>query len=305
MKIKKALVIGGGGLVGFGLVRAMRKELGAENVIVGDRIKLKDKNSVILDILKTASLEETISAVKPDIIIHLAAATNVNRCDQEPEWAETLNIEGTGNVIQTAGQIPVIYFSTDFVFSGTEDGLKNENDTPDPVSVYGKTKYQGEQVLINSTNPGGVIRISFPWYRFEEHPQGIDSRDTLYWIRQTLLKGEDVQAYTNVTAGWTAMGYLEKQFLSLVRKMLTRNIKILHLTGKKTATVYEVAKAIRENLIQQGNEEKNLGQVKKGFCEPETGKIASRPEKGGLNITLAESLGWNQPGVLQMIKNNP
>lgn len=303
MKIKKVLVIGGGGLVGFGLVRAMRKELGAENVVVGDRVKLKDQNSVILDILNPVSLKKNISTIKPDLIVHLAAATNVNRCEQEPEWAEKLNVEGTKHVIQTAEQIPVIYLSTDFVFSGIEENLKKENDTPDPTSVYGQTKYQGEQVLINSTNPGGVIRISFPWYRFEEHPQGIDSRDTLYWIRQTLIKGEDVPAYTNVTAGWTAMSHLEKQFLSLVRKMLTKNIKILHLTGKETATVYEVARAIRESLIRQGNKEENLGQVKKGFCKPETGKIAPRPEKGGLDTSLAESLGWNQPGVLEMIKN--
>lgn len=299
----KVLLIGGTGTVGFGLGQGLRKCLGEESVAIGGRQATEgNPQSLRLDALDKESLKRAIERATPGLIVHLAAETNVNRCEQEPEWARRLNVEGAKNVIEAAGSIPVIYFSTDFVFSGETSELKRETDQPDPISIYGQTKYEGELALLESGNPGGIIRISFPWYPVSDHLVSARITDSLWWMRNTLLKGEDVPAFTNVSASWTSMARLEQDFWRIVGVMQGNGIKILHLAGETPATPYQVAMAVRARLIKAGESQERLGRVIGVEFKAESGKTAPRPEKGGLNSSLARSLGWNQPGILEMIE---
>jgi len=97
---------------------------------------------------------EAIDA-RPDLILHAAAWTDVDRAESEPERARRVNVEGARNVVALGA--PVVYFSTDYVFDGTKGEPYVESDEPNPLSVYGRTKLEGEREI----RDGWVVRSSW------------------------------------------------------------------------------------------------------------------------------------------------
>jgi dTDP-4-dehydrorhamnose reductase len=92
---------------------------------------------------------------QPELVLHAAAWTNVDGAESEPEEARRVNVEGTRNVVALGA--PVVYFSTDYVFDGTKGSPYVESDEPNPLSVYGQTKLEGEREIRN----GWIVRSSW------------------------------------------------------------------------------------------------------------------------------------------------
>ena len=95
-------------------------------------------------------------------VIHLAAMTHVDACEVDSDRAWAVNAEGTRNVAEAARErnIPMVYLSTDYVFDGTKRGEYVEDDAPNPISVYGRTKLEGE-AHVRSVPSGAVVRTSW------------------------------------------------------------------------------------------------------------------------------------------------
>ena len=98
------------------------------------------------DLLKPDA-DAQILAAKPDVIIHAAAYTNVDKAEQEADVAMAVNADGTERIAKAAEQVGarLIYLSTDYVFDGTKGGPYIENDATNPLSVYGRSKRAGEE----------------------------------------------------------------------------------------------------------------------------------------------------------------
>ncbi len=96
-----------------------------------------------------------VAAARPDVVVHPAAFTAVDRCETEPDTAFAVNVLGTRHVAEAARRsgARVLYVSTDYVFDGTKDTPYLEWDTPNPMSVYGRSKLAGEHEL----DPGSTI----------------------------------------------------------------------------------------------------------------------------------------------------
>ncbi len=96
-----------------------------------------------------------VAAARPDAVVHPAAFTAVDRCESEPDTAFAVNVLGTRHVAEAARRVgaPVLYVSTDYVFDGTKTTPYQEWDTPNPASVYGRSKLAGEREL----DPGSTI----------------------------------------------------------------------------------------------------------------------------------------------------
>jgi dTDP-4-dehydrorhamnose reductase len=105
---------------------------------------------------------EQVGAVveESDIIVNCAAFTNVDGAESAREAAYAINAEAVGQLGRLAKRcgVYVMHISTDFVFDGSKEGAYDENDEPRPLSVYGTTKYQGEQLLAESGCRGCIIR---------------------------------------------------------------------------------------------------------------------------------------------------
>ena len=95
-------------------------------------------------------------------VIHLAAMTHVDACEVDSDRAWAVNAEGTRHVAEAAQErnIPMVYLSTDYVFDGTKRGEYEEDDGPNPLSVYGRTKLEGE-AHVRSVPGGAVVRTSW------------------------------------------------------------------------------------------------------------------------------------------------
>jgi dTDP-4-dehydrorhamnose reductase len=102
-----------------------------------------------LDVGDATAVKVAVAEAQPDVVLHLAAATDVDRCEQEPAWAERTNAVGTQHVVracETSG-IPLVYVSTGAVFPGTRAEPYTEADTPAPPNVYARSKHAGETIV--------------------------------------------------------------------------------------------------------------------------------------------------------------
>jgi dTDP-4-dehydrorhamnose reductase len=113
-----------------------------------------------LDVTDRAGVHEAVAGA--DVVVHLAAMTDVDRCEREPSLAEQVNGAGSRNVADAAraAGARVIGVSTDYVFDGTAAGEYSEADPPRPLSVYGRTKLAGELALLEAGD-NTVIRTSW------------------------------------------------------------------------------------------------------------------------------------------------
>ncbi len=111
-----------------------------------------------VDIRDSDAVQKAIDSFQPDAIIHAAALTNVEYCEDHEEEARDINVVGTENIVRAAGGTHITYLSTEYVFDG-EAGPYSEEDTPRPQSVYARTKYEGEQVVGERKN-SSIIRTT-------------------------------------------------------------------------------------------------------------------------------------------------
>jgi dTDP-4-dehydrorhamnose reductase len=115
------------------------------------------------DITDTTATSEAIRGVSPDMVVHLAAFTDVEACEDEKETAFQVNALGTMNVARAArdSDAHLVYLSTDYVFNGTKSEPYLEDDEPDPINYYGRTKLYGELYVRDLTARYLIVRTSW------------------------------------------------------------------------------------------------------------------------------------------------
>ena len=150
--MKKILQIGTTGQLGWELLRACAP--------LGEVVGLDYPE---VDLSDSSGLREVVRRVNPDIIINAAAYTNVDKAESEPSLARAINAVGPGVLAEEAKKIDavLVHYSTDYVFDGTKSTPYVETDTPNPLSVYGHTKLEGEQAIEASGCSCLVLRSSW------------------------------------------------------------------------------------------------------------------------------------------------
>ncbi|SJZ84513.1 dTDP-4-dehydrorhamnose reductase [Anaerorhabdus furcosa] len=115
------------------------------------------------DITNKDSIQDKANSIKPDIIIHCAAYTKVDQSELEKEKAYRINVEGTKNIVDICLllNIPLIFFSTDYVFDGSGNKPWKENDSTSPCNYYGYTKLLAEQIIQSELKKYFILRISW------------------------------------------------------------------------------------------------------------------------------------------------
>lgn len=145
------------------LVTGARGMLGRDLVPVLSERHLVDGVDVEDFDLTGQDAAKAIAARKPETVVHLAAMTNVDGCERDPERAMLVNGQGTRNVARACRElgIPMLYISTDFVFDGAKSSPYNEDDPVNPLGHYGRSKLAGEEAVKESLEKYYIVRISW------------------------------------------------------------------------------------------------------------------------------------------------
>jgi dTDP-4-dehydrorhamnose reductase len=152
MRARRLTVTGARGQLGRAIVGIC-----SENWLV-DRIA-----SAETDIRNWNQVRDRIAAFQPDLVIHAAAATDVDGCEAHPQFAYEINALGTRNVAQAAAQVDaeIVYVSTNYVFNGEKSDPYHEYDHTKPLSVYGASKLAGEREAMAATYRCHVVRTAW------------------------------------------------------------------------------------------------------------------------------------------------
>lgn len=220
----KVLITGAGGFLGQYFV----KEFQDHDVIplTHKDISIEDKSTI-----------EKIIELKPDLVIHPAAIRSPDICEKDPDLAWKVNALGTKHIAIACSilDIPLIYISTDYVFSGDKNSPYTEFDTPNPINVYGKTKLQGEFFVKEFCEKYFIIRTS---YVFGEY-----GNNALTQIYQSLKEGKEIYLSNYHFASCTYAGDLTKKVKEL---SFTKLYGTYHIVNKGTTTRYDFACKVAE-----------------------------------------------------------
>lgn len=222
------------GLVGSRLQELLSPQYEFENL---------DRTSGI-DITNQDQLSEAIKNSDSQVVIHLAAKTDVDGCEKDKTLKESgdawrINVEGTRNVAESCSKFgkKMIYVSTDFVFDGeiAEDEFYTEEDTPNPVNWYARTKYEGEKIVQGLQTPWIIVRLAYPYRaKFEKND----------FMRAILNRLEQKQPVAAITDHVFSPTFIDDAVSAVEKLMRSDSEGIFHVVGSQCLTPYDAANII-------------------------------------------------------------
>jgi dTDP-4-dehydrorhamnose reductase len=278
--VTKILVTGASGLLGSKLVDlALMKGYDVYSAY-NDHIPSLGK-PVKLNITEISEVEKVMNSIKPDVIVHAAALTDVDKCEVEKDLAMKVNFKGTMNVAKAARKIGsfIIYISTDYVFYGDRSFYK-EDDDPNPVNFYGYTKLKGEEAVMELYEDFCIARTSV---LYGSKPARGKVNFAL-WLLEKFKKGEVIKV-VNQYASPTLNTNLAEMLIEVIERRLTG---IYHLAGASRVSRIEMATMLADIF----NMDKNL--IIPSRIE-DMSWIAKRPKDSSLNVSKAFSILKTKP----------
>ncbi len=276
----KLLITGASGLYGSKLAqKALAKGLEVYSTDI-QRLSAYG-NFVKLNITDKIHVEEVFKSLKPNVVVHAATLTDVDKCETNKELAWKINVEGTRNVVEAAKASDsfIIYISTDYVFSG-EKGNYKEIDAPNPINYYGITKLKAEEIVQTQKE----YLIARPSVIYGSTPAAGKINFAL-WLIETLKKGEHAKIITDQWNSPTLNTSLAEMTLEVVERKLTG---IYHLCGASKVSRFEFAEEIADAF---GLDKNLLDKVTSSeFAWP-----AKRPMDSSLDTSKAQSSLKNKP----------
>jgi dTDP-4-dehydrorhamnose reductase len=230
--VVRLLITGGGGLMGSKVAEVAA--LQGHEVFFGYHREHQHHESghgkgIKLDLMDHASIVEAVRLSRPEVVIHTAALTDVDRCEIDKDTAYRVNVLGTKvlcEAVRVMGAF-TIYASTDYVFDGTR-GMYSEEDKANPINYYGYSKFLGESycdaiartcVIFGARPASGKINFAL-------------------WLIDRLTKGESVKVVTDQYVTPT----LNTNLARMVLEMAVRRLKgIYHLSGATRISRYDFA----------------------------------------------------------------
>ncbi len=275
----KYLVTGSAGLVGSQVVKDLVEQNHTVYSCYHDEKPLYGI-PLSLDLADNSKIIQTLQETKPDRIIHLAAITNVDLCETEKDLVTQINTKATEILAKQAAKqnIFFLYVSTDYIFDGI-NGMKKENDSPNPLGFYGKSKLEGEISLNKLASAWCIARISSP---FGTHSK---KKSFPLWIKESLETKKEIPVLVDQFTTPTFVPNLSKMLIEIATKQITG---ILHVSGASRISRYALAELVAEKLHLD----------KKLLIPTKTDEMnwkAQRPKDSSLDVSLANEILEEKP----------
>ena len=221
---KRIIVTGANGQLGSAIVKLFKQH----------KIDVIGTDRAMMDITNKAQVFEVVKKINPQVIIHCAAYTAVDKAEEDKENCYKINVEGTRNLtlISKENNIEFVYFSTDYVFDGTKVEPYLVTDIPNPINYYGLTKYIGEEIVKSLLTKYYIFRISWVF-----GPNGKNFVDSI------LKKAKEKKSISVVNNSFGSPTYTidVANFLTLKSKI---EYGIHHLTNEGYISWYDFASEI-------------------------------------------------------------
>jgi dTDP-4-dehydrorhamnose reductase len=240
-KMKKLLVTGASGFLGWNLCHQARSNWQVYGTYQTNPVEITQINFYKLNLLDFGSLQQLFSQIKPDAVIHTAAASKPNFCQLNPDLSYEINVNASVNIARLCAQnnIPCVFTSTDLVFDGKNPPY-SENDAVSPISYYGEQKVAAEQKMLEIYPDTAICRMPLMF--------GIPSPVAASFIQgfiANLQQGKELTLFTDeirtpVSGGTAASGLL----LALEKRVKG----ILHLGGIERISRYNFGLLLAEVL---------------------------------------------------------
>jgi dTDP-4-dehydrorhamnose reductase len=266
----KILVIGAEGQVGHFLIST----LSGRHEVYGTSLQGVG-NLPPLDIRQPHAVREHLRRLAPDYVILAAALTHVDYCEEHPDEAEAINVLGTEHVAQVCQTLGagLTFFSTDYIFDG-RSGPYGEDEAPNPLSVYGRTKLAGERIVADRIKNHLIVRTMVVYSHL------IGSLNLFMQLQQHVLQGEAITQPSDQWINPTQAVNLAKVLAELLEAGRTG---AFNLAGTTRLTRLDFAKKVVTAL--DGNP-----RVVKSLTTAELAKKAPRPLNSGLKTEKAQAV---------------
>jgi len=228
----------------------------------------------VIDVVDPASVRAAFDAVQPDAVVLLAAISDIDRCQRDPELAISVNLHGAEHVANAcAGSgARLLFTSTGAVFDGCKQGY-SEEDEVSPSSVYGETKVKAEAVVQALTPSSAIVRVSLVLGRTGK----IGTNSLLDNMMRRWNAGEVVSASVLESRNAIDAGTLSQWMLELLQDK--RNRGIFHTGATEARTRYQLAQAIAQRLG-----------VPEGLVKAELRPAAGRAPRGAHHLLSTDKI---------------
>jgi dTDP-4-dehydrorhamnose reductase len=275
----RVLLTGAGGRLGRDLHFALAGAVppgGVQPVHAGPRssasidVVAADRERLPIEV--RAAVLEAVEGIRPDVIVHAAARTDVDGCEGDPDGAFLVNALGTRHVVEAAGRVGahLVYISTDYVFDGTQ-GNYREWDAPNPISVYGASKLAGERECPPTAT---IVRTSWLAGLFGESA-----------VRRVLALAREEAPLRFVTDQRGSPTFAADLAMTVTTLAYERLPGTYHVTNEGSATRFELAEAI---VVANGQDASRVEPITTADLDPKP--PAARPADSSLdNFALRQS----------------
>lgn len=242
-----------------------------------------------LDLAQPAQIRQQVQHLRPDLIINAAAHTAVDLAESEPETAFAINAVAPGIFAEEALAlgIPLIHYSTDYVFDGNKAGPYTEEDAPNPLGVYGRSKLAGERAITDVQGQHLILRTSWVYSRH--------GRNFLLTMQRLLQEKPELRVVADQLGAPTWAGTIANSTLALIERWQAGGATAwgtYHLTAQGETSWFGFAQAIGEALRQQGKPCARLLAI----ASSEYPTAAARPLNSRLDCSrLLREWGVRQP----------
>ena len=238
---------------------------------------------VEMDISNKSIVQQVVSKYEPDVLIHLAAMTNVDGCEREKEKAWDINVKGTEHLLQaiSGSETRIIFISTDYVFDG-ENGPYGVDSKPSPINYYGKSKLAAENAIRGGRNAWVILRTNVLY------GAGGSPASFVRWVTESLKIGNEIRVVDDQYGNPTWTGSLAESIKLLI---VLNSEGLFHYGGADFISRHQFALkiAVTYNLDQS---------LIKKISTEELDQLAKRPLQSGLTTNkIEETVGIRTYGI--------
>ncbi len=208
-----------------------------------EQAALKNKlwKIIRLNLTKDVAAQLDAAEVFPDVVLHTAALSGLGDCQRNPQLAERVNAQATAELARWCQKhgVRLVYLSTDIVFKGDRPPY-DEQEQPDPINVYGRSKWHGEQAILKTGGDFAIGRIALALGR------GLNgTHNFIDWFVQRLQSGQPVTLFTDEIRTATYVGALAERFWQLA---LSAEQGIFHVCGAQALDRFTLGRALCDYL---------------------------------------------------------